>query len=524
VAEAVAGAKVKSNMSGRLLLLISTATAVGVTVLFPVLSMVVDALVSNGTVDLSIYRRLWQSGAFESLQNSLLLASSVAMASTVVGVGLGIVLGKVRLPFRGLFLALLTLPLLIPPYILALGWFDLLGREGYWGSLLFGFWGTWWVLFCVYLPIPLLLTILFLRQIDPRLEEAGRLVTGWSGVLRHITLPLIFPAIVLSFLLVFILAFGEQSVANFLRYDVFALESFTYFSAFYDFRTATALAVPMVAVALIILVVEQALVHKRLFRFSASHEVQMIDVSSFRPLLIVLLLSFVTVVTLLPFFALLYQAAEWQVLHETLAKALAPMARSYLYGILAATLLTILGFVSGYLIAERLPGVRGYDASLIFLFALPSTVIGIALILFWNRPATNFIYATPLIILFGYVGKYLAVTTKISQTGLSQIPRSQIEAAQIAGANGWQVFRYILVPLSRKVLFVAWMIGLLFSLRETTITMLVYPPGLETLPVYTMTQMANGDPKFIAALCLFMTAMVLLPIGVWGAVRKVRHG
>ncbi len=511
-------------MSGRFLLLIVTVALMGVAVLLPVLSMIREALVSNGTVDLSLYHKLWQSGAFTSLRNSLLLAASVATASTVAGVGLGIVLGKVKLPLRTLFLVLLTLPLLIPPYILALGWFDLLGREGYWGSLLFGFWGTFWVLFCLYLPIPLLLTILFLRQIDPRLEEAGRIVTSWPGVLRYITLPLIFPAIVLSFLLVFILAFGEQSVANFLRYDVFALESFTYFSAFYDFRTATALAVPMVGVALIVLVAEQILVHKRIFHFTALHEVERIDVHRYQPLLIALLLSFVTVVTLLPFLALLYQSAEWQVLHDAFVKAQAPMLRSYLYGTIAATLLMVLGFVSGYLIAEHLPGARGYDASLIFLFTLPSTVIGIALILFWNRPATNFIYTTPLIILFGYVGKYLAVTTKISQTGLSQISRSQIEAAQIAGANGWQVFRYILVPLSAKVLFVVWMIGLIFSLRETTLTMLVYPPGHETLPVYTMTQMANGDPKIIAALCLFMTAMVLLPLGIWGMARKVRHG
>jgi len=66
------------------------------------------------------------------------------------------------------------------------------------------------------------------------------------------------------------------------------------------------------------------------------------------------------------------------------------------------------------------------------------------------------------------------------------------------------------------------MIGLIFSLRETTITMLVYPPGYETLPVYTMTQMANGDPKLIAALCLFMIAMVLLPLGIAG-VWRVRY-
>ena len=510
-------------MTGRLLLLIFTVALVGVTVLIPVGAMVTDTFYSGEGFDFSLYQKLWQSGTFESLKHSLLLATSVSFASTTAGVALGIVLGKMRLPFAMLFLILLSVPLLVPPYILALGWFDLLGREGLLGELLFGFRGTFWVLFCVYLPIPLLLTVLFLGQVNPRLEEAGRLVTGWGGVVRWITLPLISPAIILSFLLVFVLSFGEQSVANFLRYDVFPLESFTYFSAFYDFKTATALAIPMVAVALLFLLAEQFFVHPRLVRFSSSHEVEKIEPGRWRVILLSVLTVTVTFIVVLPFGALLYQAADWQVLHEAFMKAKVPIFRSYLYGVVAATLLTVLGFVSGYLIEERVPGARGYDAALIFLFALPATVIGIALILFWNRPLTNFIYTTPLIILFGYVGKYLALTTKISQTRLSQIPRSQVEAAQIAGANGWQLFRFILIPLSKKALFVAWMIGLIFSLRETTITMLVYPPGYETLPVYTMTQMANGDPKLIAALCLFMIAMVLLPLGVSG-VWRVRYG
>ncbi len=503
-------------------LLIVTIVLIGIMVVLPVGSMIVNTFYTEERFDFSTYQIFWQSSSLQSFENSFLLASLVAFACTVLGVVIGVLLGKMKLPMRGVFLILFTIPLLIPPYILALGWFDLIGREGFWGELLFGFWGTFWVLFCVYLPIPLLLSVLFLRQINPRLEDAARLVTGWGGVLRAITLPLITSVIVLSFLLVFILAFGEQSVANFLRFDVFSLESFTYFSAFYDFKTATALAIPMVVVALLFLLAEQFFVHKHLFRFDSSHSVEMISLDKWKIVLWAFLIFCVTLVVLLPFGALLYQAADWQILHEAFMKAKAPIFRSYLYGFIAATVLMVVGFVGGYLIEERVSGSRGYDAVLIFLFALPSTVIGIALILFWNKPLTNFIYTTPLIILFGYAGKYLALTTKISQTRLSQIPRSQVEAAQIAGGNGWQIFRLILMPLSKKALIVAWMIGLIFSLRETTITMLVYPPGLETLPVYTMTQMANGDPKIIATLCLFMIMMVLLPLGIFG-VWKVRY-
>ncbi len=509
-------------MSKRLFALLVTVPAF-LAVLLPVLAMVADTFWQSGSFDLSAYRVLFQSSMAQSFANSFLLSLCVAAFSTAAGVILGIILSKTNLLFTAVFTLLLTIPLLVPPYTLALGWYTLLGRDGYWGELLFGFRGTFWVLFSIYLPVPMLLTILFLRQINPRFEEAARLMTGWYGVLKSITLPLIFPAMLLSFLLVFILTFGEQSVANFLRFDVFALESFTYFSAFYDFRTATVLAVPMVVIALIVLLAEQFLVHRHLFRFNSSYSVEKITLGRYQWPLFIVMLLIIAVIVILPFFSILQQAADWQTVQIAFEKAKAPMFRSYLYAVTAATLLMGFGFLGAYLTEEKIPGYRFYDASLIFLFALPAAVIGIALILFWNRPYTNFIYTTPLIILFGYLGKYLVLTTKISQKRLSQIPRSQIEAAQMAGANWFQSLRYILIPLSKKALLTMWIIGLVFSLRETTITMLVYPPGYETLPVYTLTQMANGDPKIIAALSLFMIGMTLLPLLIIGIIKKVKH-
>jgi iron(III) transport system permease protein len=496
---------------------------VSIAVLLPVLFMLADTFRQNSHFDFSTYQVLFQSSTVHSFSNSLLLSLSVAAMSTGAGVILGLILSKTKLPFASLFIVLLTIPLLIPPYMLALGWYELLGREGYWGELLFGFPGTFWVLFSIYLPIPMLLTILFLRQVNPRFEEAARLMTGWYGVLRYITLPLIFPAILLSFLLVFILTFGEQSVANFLRFDVFALESFTYFSAFYDFKTATVLAVPMIAMAFIVLLAEQFLARKHLFRFNSAHKVAKISLGIYTWPLFFLMLLVIFIIVILPFSSILMQAADWQTIQEAFEKAKAPMLRSYLYAITGATLLMCFGFAGGYLIEEKIRGYRLYDALLIFLFALPAAVIGIALILFWNHSYTNFIYTTPLIILFGYTGKYLVLSTKISQNRLSQIPHSQIEVAQMAGANWFQVLRYILMPLSKKALLTMWLIGFIFSLRETTITMLVYPPGYETLPVYTLTQMANGDPKIIAALSLLMIAMILLPLLFIAILKKVQH-
>ena len=509
-------------MTWRLLIFLTVAFLFTATLL-PVLSMVFHTFFSHGNFDFSAYKVLFQDSSLTSFQNSLLLSLLVAAASTFAGTVLGIVLGKTKLPGSYVLVMLLTLPLLIPPYILALGWYEVLGREGFWGELLFGFWGTSWVLFCTYLPIPMLLSMLFLTQINPRFEEAARLMTGWPQVLRYITLPLLFPAVILSFLLVFILTFGEQSVANFLRFDVFSLESFTYFSAFYDFKTATVLAVPMVIVALLVLAAEQFGRHKHLWRFDTAYSIEKINLGNTRIPLLIMILLLISLTVLLPLAHLFAEAADIHLWAEALTKAYQPILRSYLYATLGATALMFFGFFSGYLLTERMFAHRFYDAALIFMFALPATVTGIALILFWNTPYTNFIYGTPLIILFAYLGKYLALTAKITQNRLGQIPHSQVEAAQLAGANPFQVLRFILAPLSKKALLITWVIGFIFSLRETTMTMLLYPPGYDTLPIYILTQMANGEPGMIAALSVIMILMSLLPLLVLGYFTKDPH-
>ncbi|MBW2204770.1 MAG: hypothetical protein JRF52_11940, partial [Deltaproteobacteria bacterium] len=125
-----------------------------------------------------------------------------------------------------------------------------------------------------------------------------------------------------------------------------------------------------------------------------------------------------------------------------------------------------------------------------------------------------FIYSTPVIIILGYLAKYTALTSRISVAQLGQIPSSMEEAAQVAGAGWFRRIAFVVAPLARRGLLIGWVVGYIFSLRDTGITMLVYPAGHETLPVRIFTLMANGSPQLIAALCMIMITATLLPAGI----------
>jgi iron(III) transport system permease protein len=72
--------------------------------------------------------------------------------------------------------------------------------------------------------------------------------------------------------------------------------------------------------------------------------------------------------------------------------------------------------------------------------------------------------------------------------------------------------RWNVVPLAHRGLLAAWLIGYVFALRDVAISIVVYPPGADTLPVRILTLMANGAPSLIAALCVILIVVTLLPL------------
>jgi iron(III) transport system permease protein len=389
---------------------------------------------------------------------------------------------------------------------------------------LFSFYGCTAVLTAAFLPIPMLLTIAYAQRINPRLEQAGLLMSNWANVLWRITLPLIVPAILFAAMLVFLLAFGEVGVASYLRYPVYPAEVLTQFAAFYDFSAATAASLPMLIVTAMILALEFRLVRSSILDLNlpAPGMTGPIKLGRWRLPLLGLVLAWTLVTVALPIAMLIVQSASLSVFTDALSRASGSMFRSVVFAAAGATLLTALGFFLGYLIYSRaLPWWRGIDALALFLFTLPGTVIGIGLISLWNTPATNVVYATPAIIILGYIAQYAVLPARMTAATL-RIPASLERAAAVCGAGWFMTLRDIILPLAKNGLIAAWIVAYVFCMRDLSIAMVVYPPGFDTLPVRILTLMANGAPSLIAALCLILIAVTLLPIAmaaIWS-----RHG
>ncbi|MBI3583264.1 MAG: iron ABC transporter permease [Nitrospinae bacterium] len=503
--------------------------------LAPVIAMFVKSLFIDGKISLASYGMLFQSKReWQLLFNSLLLAGSITFITVLLGVPLGTLLAKTDLPLKRLFTILFVIPLIVPPYILAIAWFYCLGRSGIVAGMfgpkigaatsqfLFGFPGTLFVMVSTLLPVVIILMATYLRMVNQKLEEAAKLSAGWLLVLKRITIPVIAPGIFLSALIVFILAIGEFGVPSSLRFDVFPVESFVQFSAFYNFNAATAAAIPLGVITLVILIVERLFLRKKTVQFKITKEpIIIVPLKKAKPFLFtaVSILAFIFVIV--PVGVLLIKSFSLRAYNEAFAISTNSIFRSLLYASIGATCLVIFGFLLGYLLERKaLRFSYAADSIAVFLFALPGTVIGIGLISLWNTHATNFIYASMVIILFGYIAQYMALGERIMAATFSQVSHSMEEAAQIVGVGWVRRLFGILIPLTKRGLIATWLVGFIFCLRDLGITMMVYPPDHDTLPVRIFTLMANSPEEVIAALGVIMVVITFLPLYLLGLVTR----
>lgn len=500
--------------------------------LLPILRMFINSIMVDGHISFVNYKALLLSGrAWVLLKNSLLLSLLTTMLAMAAGVPMGLLIGKTDIPFKNFFRVLFIIPLLLPPYIMAIAWFAILGREGFLSkaiglafaektsSFLFGLPGCVLVLSTTFMPIVMFLTATYVKTVNTHLEEAARLVAPWKVVIKEIIMPMILPGILFSSIVVFLLSLGEFSVPMFFRYDVFPVESFTQFSAFYNYSAGTAFVIPLIAITLLILLGENKFLRDKTYQLkpASGEESLLIKLGNIKWLLTAFVGTLCFIMVMMPILALIIQSVSFSAYVKAFEKSSDSLARSICYAVIGATALTIMGCFLGYLIHKReFSFWRAIDSLTIFLFALPSTVIGIGLAGLWNRPLTNFIYGTAAIIILGYIAQYTALTSRIMVSIFAQIPPSMEEAAQMAGAGWFRRMSLILAPLAKRGIIASWLVSYIFCLKDTGISMIVYPPGHDTFPVRTFTLMANSPANFIAALCVIMIAVTLLPMGLLG--------
>lgn len=467
------------------------------------------------------------------LRNTALLGAATAILATAIGAPLGVALARISHRRKPLLRVALSAPALLPPYIVALAWVYLGGSRGVIATLagrdLLSDWtyslpGAILVLSLVFYPLSMLATEVALRRIDGRLEEAALLVAPPGRVVRRITLPMATPGILAATLLIFVLAISEFGVPGLLRVRVYTTEVFTAFAALYDFTRAVLLTLPLLLLCAVAAAIAGVLGSDRLdmMRRTVGAPPALFESWSRRARIaegvaLVLALGF-------PLAILLREAAGAPSAASVLAGSGGAITNSLLLAAAGATGVLAVAVWIGYLAGRAGRRARRFlDVLFIVTFAVPSTLVGVGLIGVWNRAGPlGWAYGTELMLLLGYLARFIPVAALGLAAATRAIPVSHEEAAALSGAGWFRTMRHVVLPQLRLPIAAAWVIVFVLAFGELGVSVLVAPPGDATLPIRIYTLIANTPPSHVAALALLQAAVIFVPLAALGMATSVR--
>ena len=155
------------------------------------------------------------------------------------------------------------------------------------------------------------------------------------------------------------------------------------------------------------------------------------------------------------------------------------------------------------------------DVVFVTLFAVPSTILGVGLISFWNRPGPlGFFYGTDVMFLLALLGRFLPLAAVILAAVARYVPLSHEEAAAVSGAGWARNMGRIVLPQMRLGILATWAIVFVLAFGELGVSILVAPPGEATLPIRIYTLIANSPPSQVALLALLQISVITVPLAI----------
>jgi iron(III) transport system permease protein len=160
---------------------------------------------------------------------------------------------------------------------------------------------------------------------------------------------------------------------------------------------------------------------------------------------------------------------------------------------------------------SRLAG--GANAVVVGGFALPGLVVALALA-FWTLQAPwplAALYQTQALLVFAYLVHFGSQALRASQVAVAAIPGRLDDAARILGAGRLRRLRTVELPLAAPGLLAGAGLVLLSTMKELPATLLLAPPGFETLAtrIWNATEDAFLADASLAALALLLLSGVL---------------
>ncbi len=457
-------------------------TFFGVFLFFPILYVFAGSFFINGQFTLFYFELMVKDQWYlQAITNSLQIAILSTVFASLISLPLAFLMVRYDFPGKRVFQGIILLPLVMPPFVGAIGLKQLFSRYGSINLLLMqlgllstpidwlggGFWGVILMESLHLYPLLYLNISAALANIDPTLEEQARNMgsTGFH-LFRTITFPLMLPGYLSGALVVFIWAFTDLGAP--LIFDYRQVVSSKIFDLVKDIRVnpmGYALTVLMLLIVVVLVIISRRYGTRRSYEMMGRGHVtpQIRKLQGWKVAVAYVALSVVVIAAMTPqisviitsfagrwFFTVLPE--EWTTQYYetalTHSATVSSIVNSFIYS-LSSTVIDIgLGVLIGYLLSrKKFPGKDILDSVAMLPLALPGIVIAFGyLAAFTGSPLDPFINPMPILIL-SYSLRRLPYTVRAAFAGFQQTSVSLEEASLNVGASPLRTLLSITAPL-----------------------------------------------------------------------------
>lgn len=552
-------------MRARKAIILTTAVALffGVFFLFPVVMVIGEAFVDKegGFTSAYVVQVFANPVYLEGLWNALLLGVISTIAALLIAFPLALFTHRYRFPLKGPLSALILVPLVLPPFVGAVGVKQMLGVKGALNAFLekigmmdpaapidwLGegrFWGIVIMNALHLYPILYMNIAASLAHLDPAMEEAAQNLgcSPWRR-LRRITMPLTMPGIFAGGAIVFIWSFTELGVP--LVFDYSRVAPVQIYDGLKDLESNPfpyALVAVMLVISSAVFLLSKAFLGRSRLGTAPRPKGRQAEkvLRGGKGWLLTALFLGIFLLASLPHLGviLLSVATDWYgtILPEQLTGAhydealghplvVPSIQNSLLYASGAMLVDLLLGLAIAWVIVRST--IRGralLDALVMLPLAVPGLVLAFGyLALAQEGRAFSFLVGAngnPVILLvLAYAVRRLPYVVRAAVAGLQQSNVTLEEAALSLGATPMRMMRRIALPLLSANLLAGGILAFAFAMLEVSDSLILAQQAEHfpiTKAIYTLLNTLGNGYELASALGVW--AMIFLGISIVGAV------
>ena len=511
-------------------------------IIYPLVILLVDSFISDNGFTFDIIKGVLAKPAFRTaISNTLIIGAVTGILSTLIGLLFAYVEVYVKLRTKflaGLFKVVSILPVVSPPFVLSLSMILLFGRSGIISKTLLGIqdsniYGMRSIIIIqtmTFFPVCYMMLKGLLKNIDPSLEEAARDMgaSRWK-VFTSVTWPLMLPGIGNAFLVTVM-----ESIADFANpmmiggnVDTLATSIYLQITGNYDKQGAAAMAVVLLSITFIMFFVQKYILEAKAtatLSGKASRQRMLITDRSVRVPLVVLC-SAVAIFVIAMYICVPYGSVittwgrnytltwKWYEKVFTMYRGAQAFTDSFIMALIAAPLTALLSMIISYLVVKKKFALKGYiEFSSMLAMAVPGTVLGVGFIRgyangLFRTGALQFIYGTTAILIIVFIVRSLPTGTRSGISALRQIDKSIEESAYDMGANSFEVFMTVTLPLIKDSFLSGLVTAFVRSITAISAVILVVTPATLLITVQ-INEYANRGEYAVA--CAFSTILILI--------------